>query len=354
MNEMILWVLLAAVIVLVALLIRAHAGKRTNTALRDEVAGQFRALSGMLSDMAIKTSQTNTQVIGALDASVQQRLGRIEQTVDQKLDATLKTGLDSSFRRVSEQLGQVYKSMGEVHALTADIGDLKSILAGVKTRGIFGEIQLGNLLSDFLAPGQYMENAHIGEGGIVEFAVILPGENEQSTLLPIDAKFPMDRYARVLKHMETGNTDKLKEARKELVAAILLEAKKINEKYIRPPQTTDHAILFLPSESLYMEAIRLGLLEKLHSQWNVVLSGPSTFSALLTSMQAGFRAVRAAKHSSAVLDMLAAIRRDFEQFAQTIEKAQGSLSAAQNHLGSLQKHAGKIKHKLSEVDSFPV
>lgn len=336
----------------VIILLRQNRKDSGAAELRTELLNQFHILSGMTLDTVGKASAANTQSVEILRKTVEEKLNEIRFSVDQKLETTLKSGLSSSFARVSEQLEQVYKSMGEVRALTSGIGDLKSILSGVKTRGIWGEVQLYKLLSDFLAPSQFIEEARIGREGTVEFAVRMPREEGGDVLLPIDSKFPMDRYARVLSLQEGGDAQALQAAQKDFVQAVLAEAKKISGKYISPPQTTDFAIMFLPSEGLYAEIIRLGLVDRLQSKYRVMVTGPSTLSAFLTSLQAGFRTLSIKQHSAAIIDMLAGIKAEFETFGDVLQKTQNSLAAAQNHLESVQKRSIRIQTRLSDVDGM--
>ncbi len=355
MTETILIAGMALVTVLCVIILARQGKKREDgAALRTELLSQFQILSGMTLDTVGKASAANTKSVEILRKAVEEKLNEIRFSVDQKLDSTLKSGLSSSFARVSEQLEQVYKSMGEVRALTSGVGDLKNILAGVKTRGIWGEVQLHSLLSDFLAPSQFVKEARIAKEGIVEFAVRMPREVGGDVLLPIDSKFPMDRYARLLSMQEKGEAQALGAAQKDFVQAVLTEAKKISEKYIKPPQTTDFAIMFLPSEGLYAEIIRLGLVDRLQSKYRVMVTGPSTLSAFLTSLQTGFRTLSIKQHSAAIIDMLAGIRAEFDTFGDMLQKTQNSLAAAQNHLESVQKRSIRIQTKLSDVDGLEI
>lgn len=355
MNE-IIWYILFAVIILLLVLLLLRVSKRpgADSALRMEITNQLSALSNMILETMTNVSQANTYSVELLKQSVEAQLREIQTSVDEKLHSTLKSGLDSSFKRVSEQLQQVYTSMGEVRTLTGDIGDLKSILSNVKTRGLWGEIQLHKLLEDFMAPGQYIENARIGENNFVEFAIKFPQEDGEHTLLPIDSKFPLDKYTRLVRCTEGGDTAKILEAKKDFVSALVLEAKKISEKYIKPPKTTEFALMFLPSEGLYSEAVRLGLLEQMQSKWRIMLTGPSTLCALLTSLQTGFKTIAIQKHSTVILGMLAAIKTEFDTFAMTLQKTQNSLSAAQNHLESVQKRTVRIQSQLKDTSELPL
>lgn len=352
--EMILVAAGFAVLAVLCVVILARQNRKTDdaAALRTELTNQFHILSGMVLDTVNKASAVNGQNVEVLRRTVEEKLNEIRFSVDRKLDTTLKSGLSTSFARVSEQLEQVYKSMGEVRALTSGVGDLKNILSGVKTRGIWGEVQLYKLLSDFLAPGQFVENARITRDSTVEFAVKMPQDGGGDVLLPIDSKFPMDRYARVLALGDSGDAQALAAAQKEFVQAVLTEAKKISGKYLRPPQTTDFAIMFLPSEGLYAEVIRLGLVDRLQSKYRVMVTGPSTLGAFLTSLQTGFRTLAIREHSAAIEGMLTEIKAEFEAFGDMLQKTQNSLAAAQNHLESVQKRSIRIQTRLSDVDGF--
>ena len=316
------------------------------SAQRQEIMRQFADLSNMNVAMQARLSESNEKGYERLRITVEERLKEMQKTVDEKLHESLKTGLETSFARVSEQLSELYKTMGEVKTLTTGVGDLKKILSNVKNRGTWGEIQLSRLLEDFMAPGQYEQNARINND-TVEFAILLPGEDKK-VLLPIDSKFPMDRFTRV---QDTEGEEHLR-AEKELARAIMDEGKKINEKYIHPPITTDFAVMFLPSESLYAEVIRLELLESLQNRYKVMVTGPSTLSALLTSLQTGFKTMAIREHSMAILDMLNAVKNEFDKFEEYIEKTRHSLQVAQGHLENASRRGAKIQNRLTGVSDF--
>lgn len=310
---------------------------------RHEINEQFTHLNQITVASLGEVSRLNERNSDRLRQSVEERLTEMQKTVDERLQKSLHEGISSSFTRVSEQLTELYKSMGEVKTLTSGVGDLKNILSNVKNRGTWGEVQLQRLLDDFMAPGQYACNARIN-AETVEFAIVLPGEDEQ-IFLPIDSKFPMDRYARVA----SAEGDELKTAQKELERAILEEAKKINEKYIHPPKTTDFAIMFLPSEGLYAEVLRLSMLEVLQRKFKIMVTGPSTLCALLTSLQTGFKTLAIKQHSTAILDMLTSVKNEFQKFEEYIEKTQNSLRVAQGHLETVSRRSIKIQNKLGNV-----
>ena len=313
---------------------------------RQEINEQFTHLNQITVASLGEVSRLNERNSDRLRQSVEERLTEMQKTVDERLQKSLHEGISSSFTRVSEQLTELYKSMGEVKTLTSGVGDLKNILSNVKNRGIWGEVQLQRLLEDFMVPGQFACNARIN-AETVEFAIVLPGEDEQ-IFLPIDSKFPMDRYARVA----SAEGDELKAAQKELERAILEEAKKINEKYIHPPKTTDFAIMFLPSEGLYAEVLRLSMLEVLQRKFKIMVTGPSTLCALLTSLQTGFKTLAIKQHSTAILDMLTSVKNEFQKFEEYIEKTQNSLRVAQGHLETVSRRSIKIQNKLGNVDDL--
>lgn len=324
----------------------SDANTDSSSRMRREITEQFAQLSRITMESLEQVSRLNERNSDRLRQSVEERLAEMQKTVDERLQKSLHEGIDTSFKRVSDQLSELYKSMGEVRTLTLGVGDLKNILSNVKNRGTWGEIQLQRLLEDFMAPGQYTANARINTE-IVEFAIVLPGEYEP-VLLPIDSKFPMDRYARVA----AAQGDAQRDAQKELERAIVEEAKKIREKYIHPPQTTDFVIMFLPSEGLYAEVLRLFMLEVLQRRFKVMVTGPSTLCALLTSLQTGFKTLAIKQHSTAILSMLSSVKNEFEKFEEYIEKTQSSLRTAQGHLENVSKKSLKIQNKLGNVEEL--
>ena len=283
-----------------------------------------------------------------------ERLEQMRQVVDEKLQKTLESKMTESFRLVSERLEQVYKGLGEMQSLAAGVGDLKKVLSNVKTRGILGEIQLDAILKEILSPEQYDTNVATRRGSSerVEFAVKLPADDGQYVYLPIDSKFPGDTYAALQDAYESGSPDQLRAAIAALTQQIKKEARDIHDKYIDPPNTTEFAIMFLPSEGLYAEVIRLGLVDRLQSKYRVMVTGPSTLGAFLTSLQTGFRTLAIREHSAAIEEMLAAVRAEFETFGDMLQKTQNSLAAAQNHLESVQKRSIRIQTRLADVDTF--
>lgn len=280
---------------------------------------------------------TMSQKIGELTEDNNRQLEKMRNTVDEKLQKTLEERIGQSFRTVSERLEQVSKGLGEMQTLATGVGDLKKVLSNVKTRGILGEVQLGAILEEILAPEQYETNVNTkGEGSnVVEFAVKLPGENGKSVWLPIDSKFPGDAYQKLVDAYEEGDVDVITSAQKNLVTMIKNEAKDIKTKYVAPPNTTNFGIMFLPFEGLYAEVVRLGMVETLQHDYNVNIAGPTTMAALLNSLQMGFRTLAIQKRSSEVWDVLGAVKTEFDKFEGVLVKAQNNLTQANNNLDTL-------------------
>lgn len=282
------------------------------------------------------------------------QLRDMQHTVDEKLTQTLSEGLDRSFETVGKQLEQVYRSMGEMQTMTADIVDLKRILANVKNRGTWGEVQLESLLSDLLTTGQYEAQFSLSGGREkVDFAIRLPGTSSQPVYLPIDAKFPMDRYQAVLDAQQSANPDALKAAVSALHRMVLDSAKSIRDKYITPPTTTDFAILFVPSEGLYAQLCADGLPQTLQQQFRILLAGPSVLSALLSSLQVGFKTVAIEQRSAEILTLLSAVKTAFGRFSTSLESVQKSLNAASNNLNRAASNSRSIQRSLKNVEMLP-
>ena len=298
-----------------------------------------------------------TQVL-ALQADNSQKLEAMRQTVDEKLHATLEKRLGESFQLVNERLEQVHKGLGEMQALAVGVGDLKKVLTNVKTRGTWGEIQLGALLEQILAPGQYATNVATkpGSDARVEFAIILPGQGGASGVvhLPIDAKFPQEDYQRLLEAQELADAAGAEAAAKALEIRIKAEAKDIRDKYLSPPHTTDFGILFLPVEGLYAEVLRrTGLYETLMREYHVTVAGPTTLSAILSSLQMGFRTLAIEKRSSEVWMLLSAVKTEFGKFGDILEKTNKKLQEASNVMDDAARKSRTIERKLKGVQLLP-
>ncbi len=251
-------------------------------------------------------------------------LEKIRHTVEEQLQDTLQKRISESFQSVTTQLEQVYKGLGEMQTLASDVGGLKQVLSGVKTRGILGELQLSALLENILAPEQYEKNCVTipGTANRVEFAIRLPGADDTPVLLPIDSKFPGDTYAHLQTALQAGDAAAAEAARKALVQVVCSEAKDISTKYIAPPYTTNFGVLFLPFEGLYAEVVNLGLLERLQREYNISVAGPSTMAALLNSLQMGFKTLAIQKRSSEVWTVLGAVKTEFDKFGDALTKMQ--------------------------------
>lgn len=283
------------------------------------------------------------------------KLDEIRGTVDEKLQDTLQKKITDSFQTVSQQLEQVYKGLGEMQHLASDVGGLKQVLSGVKTRGILGEIQLGAILEEILSPEQYDTNvATIPESRErVEFAVKLPGSDGGRVYLPIDSKFPGDTYMHLQEAAASGNPQAVAEARKALETVLKKSAKDIRDKYVEPPYTTTFGILFLPFEGLYAEVVNMGMIEVLQKEYSINVAGPSTMAALLNSLQMGFRTLAIQKRSSEVWQVLGAVKAEFTKFEDVMQKMQGHLQQTSKDLDTLMgTRTRAINRKLRDVQQL--
>ncbi|MDD2228360.1 MAG: DNA recombination protein RmuC [Candidatus Cloacimonetes bacterium] len=286
------------------------------------------------------------------------KLEQMRITVDEKLHETLEKRLGDSFKIVSERLELVHKSMGEMQTLAIGVGDLKKALTNVKTRGILGEIQLENLLEDMLTPDQYEKNFKPNKrrDEVVEFAIRLPGKDDdlESVYLPIDAKFPIEDYHRLMEAYEAGDALAVENARKNMVLRIKGCARDIRDKYLNPPQTTDFGILFLPFEGLYAEALRnIGLFEVVMREYHVILSGPTTAAALINSLQVGFQTLAIQKKSSEVWKILSAVKHEFGKFGGVLDLTQKKLQEASNTIEKASHRSRQIEKRLSKMQDMP-
>lgn len=299
--------------------------------------------------------KTMSEKIGELTEDNSKKLELMRQTVDEKLQKTLEDRIGQSFRMVSERLEQVYKGLGEMQTLATGVGDLKKVLSNVKTRGILGEIQLGAILEQILAPDQYEENVATKSTGNerVEYAIKLPGDDDRTIYLPIDAKFPGDAYQHLADAYDSGDAAAIEMAGKKLERIIKSEAKDIKDKYIEPPNTTDFGIMFLPFEGLYAEVVRRGMVEVLQRDYKVNIAGPTTMAALLNSLQMGFKTLAIQKHSGEVWDILGAVKNEFGKFEDVLTSAQKKLNQANDDLDKLVgTRTRMIKSKLRKVTTL--
>lgn len=351
--------------------------ERTDRSVRDEIA-KFRAesqiqarqereeLAGSLKSFGDSVEQKMEAVRLVIDEKLKQiqedntkQLERMRETVDEKLQGTLEKRLGESFRQVSERLEQVHQGLGDMRNLAAGVGDLKKVLTNIKTRGTWGEVQLGALLEEILAPEQYAKNVKIHENSndFVEFAIKLPGQgdaNADPLWIPVDAKFPVEDYQRLLDAQEKADTVAADEAAKFLETRIKSEAKDISQKYLAPPKTTDFGIMFLPSEGLYAEVIRrTSLVQTLQRQYHIVISGPSTFAAFLNSLQMGFRSLAIQKRSGEVWNVLGEVKTEFGKFGDLLDAVHKKLVNATDSMDDVRKRSRAIQRKLRTVQELP-
>ncbi len=325
---------------------------RQQSELRQELTAQTQnsvgAMGGMLEQRLQGFAAENQRSLNSIRDTVEKRLNEIQtdnarqldemrSTVDEKLNKSLDEKFSNSFSLVSQRLEQVYKGLGEMQNLAVGVGDLKKVLSNVKTRGILGEIQLGSILAEILSPTQYEENAATKQGSRnrVEFAVKLPADEGGFIYLPIDSKFPGDTYLALRDAVESGDKAQIEVCEKALLGTIRNEAKDIHDKYIDPPHTTDFAVMFLPFEGLYSEVVNRGMVEELQHKYKVSIAGPSTMAALLNALQMGFRTLAVQKRSAEVWDVLRSVKKEFDSFADVLEKTQTRLEQANKELDNL-------------------
>jgi DNA recombination protein RmuC len=327
--------------------------------------GRFNSFANQLSHL----TQTNEQKLEKMRETVEERLRllqedntkkleKMRETVDEKLHATLERRLGESFKIVSERLEMVHKGLGEMQNLAVGVGDLKRVLSNVKTRGILGEIQLGNILEQILTTEQYATNVATKKGSRdhVEFAIKLPGKDASGDVvyLPLDAKFPREHYDSLINAYDHGDVSAIEEASKLLENNIKKFAKDIRDKYIDPPHTTDFGIMFLPVEGLYAEIVRRpGLIETLQREYKIIITGPTTLAAILNSLQLGFRTLAIEKRSSEVWTLLGAVKTEFGRFGDILDKTHKKLQEASNTIEDASRKSRTIEKKLKNVQELP-
>ena len=333
-----------------------------STTLAQGQSGQQQILTQRLQSLEAANTQkleelrkTLAENMTALQAENAKKLDEIRHTVDEQLQDALQKRVTESFKAVNDQLEQVYKGLGEMQNLAADVGGLKQVLSGVKTRGILGEIQLGAILEEILAPEQYETNVATIPGSTqrVEYAIKMPGADGGTVWLPIDSKFPGDTYAHLQDAQASGDAQAVENARHALELVLRSEAKDIREKYVEPPYTTTFGILFLPFEGLYAEVVNAGLLEVLQRDYQVNIAGPSTMAALLNSLQMGFKTIAIQKRSGEVWQLLGAVKTEFDKFGQGLSKMQQRLRQTDEELDNLiGVRSRAISRKLRSVQSL--
>lgn len=329
--------------------------QRTNfSELQQNLSAQSEATITKLE--AIRTTVENK--INQLQEGNEKKLDEMRKTVDEKLNETLEKRLGDSFKQVSERLEKVHEGLGQMQTLASNVGDLKKVMTNVKSRGVLGEYQLQNLLEDLLTNEQYEKNVKtkVGSGALVEFAIKMPHGNdyEKTLWLPVDSKFPKEDYELLVDAYEQADVEKIEIFRKAFVKGIKKSAQDIKEKYIDPPNTTEYGIMFLPYESLYGEVLRTpGLFEQLQRDYKITITGPTTLSALLNSLQMGFRTLAIEKRSSEVWDLLGAVKTEFGKFGEMIAKTKKKLEDATNELGNSERRTNAIRRKLQNVHELP-
>lgn len=285
------------------------------------------------------------------------KLEEMRQTVDEKLQASVEKRFNESFKTISTQLTQVYQGLGEMKTLANGVGDLKKVMEGVKTRGIYGEVQLGNIISDTLSSEQYCENIATKKGSNdrVEFAVKMPGKDETAQVfLPIDSKFPVENYQRLIAAYEQGNKTEILKYQKALAIDVKEQAKKISTKYIDPPHTTEFAMMFLPTESLYAEILRIpGLDDEIRQKFHITIASPSTLPVILSGLLMGFRTLAIEKRSSEVWQILGAVKSQFGKFGDLLEATKKKLQESANKIDAAATTSRAIERKLKNVESLP-
>ena len=336
---------------------------------RDEQGKSLKQFADSMNQNLARLTESNAarmqEVRATLEAKIKDlqadngaRLEEMRKTVDEKLHATLETRLTASFQQVSERLERVHQGLGEMQQLALGVGDLKRVLTNVKTRGTWGEVQLEMLLEQVLTAEQYAKNVETiaGSGARVEFALKLPGQVEGGSpvWMPIDAKFPKEQYERLLEAADRADGDGVALAGRELERAVRGEAKTISEKYVSPPQTTDFAIMFLPTEGLYAEVMRRpGLADELQRVHRISIAGPSTLSALLNSLQMGFRTLALEKRSSEVWQVLGAVKTEFAKFGDVLAVTKLTLERAAKNIDSAETRSRQMARKLKTVEALP-
>lgn len=338
------------------------------TAQAEKLGEGFRQLTGAVqealrasrSEQAAQLALVQQQVqqrLEAIQASTEARLEQMRRTVDEQLHEALEKRLGESFSLVAQRLEQVQRGLGEMQGLAQDVGGLKRALTNVKARGVMGEAQLGALLEQFLAPSQYAANVKVRprSAEVVEFAVKLPGPEEGGTVwLPIDAKFPLEDYQRLTEAYEIGDLAAVEAAGRALEQRLLTQGREIRDKYIAPPHTTDFALLFLPFEGLYAEALRRpGLLERLQRECRVTLLGPTTLTAFLNSLQVGFKTLAISRQTSEVWKVLGQVKAEFGRFGAALAAAQKKLEEASGKLGDVSARRDQMEKKLAGVEVSP-
>lgn len=324
--------------------------------LSPKIEGEFRENRKEISDNLQGIQRTVDSRVKSLQDDNAKKLEEMRQTVDEKLQKSVEQRFNESFKTISGQLTQVYQGLGEMRNLAHGVGDLKKVMEGVKTRGIYGEVQLGNIITDCLSPDQYQENiiTKSGSNDRVEFAIKMPGREEKIVFLPIDSKFPVENYARLIDAYDHSNKTEIDQHRKALTADVKEQAKRISSKYLDPPATTDFGVMFVPTESLYAEILRIpGLSDEIRQKYNVALASPSTLPMILSGLTMGFRSVAIEKRSAEVWQTLGAVKAQFSKFGDLLAATKKKLQETANKIGDAETTSRQIERKLKQVETLP-
>ena len=320
---------------------------------------EFESISKRVDELTIRNEQRIEKLtfdvrlsLNSMRQENEKALEKMRETVDEKLNSSLSQRLNDSFSKIQQSLESVNLGIGEMRNLANGVGDIKKVLSNVKVRGGWGEIMLSALLEQILAPNQYMAQVQVKKNGKerVDFAVIMPGKDDHEVLLPIDSKFPLEDYNKLIEASETLDKDLIEKSQKQLMKRIKEEAKSIKEKYINVPETTDFAVMFLPIEGLYAEVVRdIDLMDTLQNQYKIMVCGPTTLTALLNSLQLGFKTLSIEKRSSELWQVLSTFKQEFEKFVQLLLKTQNKLGEANSTIELATKSSRKIAKKLGDV-----
>lgn len=371
MELMFTGLLVVTVILLVVLVLRKPQSPAVDTSRLEErlirveaeldklapkIENEFRDNRKEIADSLQGIQKTVDTRVKSLQDDNSKKLEEMRLTVDEKLQKSVEHRFNESFKQISGQLTQVYQGLGEMKTLATGVGDLKKVMEGVKTRGIYGEVQLGNIIADCMAKEQYEENIATKKGSNdrVEFAIKMPGKDELQVYLPIDSKFPVENYSRLLEAYEKGSKAEIEVLRKALATDVKEQAKKISTKYLDPPITTDFGVMFVPTESLYAEILRIpGLSDEIRQKFNVTISSPSTLPVILSGLTMGFRSVAIEKRSAEVWQTLGAVKTQFSKFGDLLAATKKKLEETANKIGSAEVTSRQIERKLKSVESLP-
>lgn len=370
MDTVIVILLIITIVLLLAVLLRKPKARLDTSRLEERlirvessvdklmprVESEFRENRKEISDNFGVIQRTVDTRVKSLQDDNAKKLEEMRLTVDEKLQKSVERRFNESFKTISNQLTQVYQGLGEMKNLASGVGDLRKVMEGVKTRGIYGEVQLGNIMIDCLMPEQYVENVITKKGSSdrVEFAVKMPGKDEQTVFLPIDSKFPVENYARLIDAYDNGNKSEIEKFRKALTTDVKEQAKKISTKYLDPPATTDFGVMFVPTESLYAEILRIpGLSDEIRQKYNVALASPSTLPMILSGLTMGFRSVAIEKRSAEVWQTLGAVKAQFSKFGDLLALTKKKLQETANKIGDAEVTSRQIERKLKQVETLP-